>query len=417
MSTKKKASSAKSSTTKKSSAVKAPAKKTAAVPPEKTAKKTAAKKKTTAGKAVVKKTAPAKKAAAKKTVAKKPAAGKAAVKKSPAKKKASPAKKSPSSKKEAAKKSTDPKKKGPTPKKKTSGGKKAPSKSGASQKATKKPSADKAGRTPAAKKEVSSEDVTRRVTEALRKRSPKTEVDEEARKGQPVVFSLKDLRDYLATRTSVPGESKAEADERKEKAAAKVKAADESRAAARPKQKFGAASVADLLGFDPTAGSSADGASKASEEGVPKKLLPYFRSLVRLHEEVLQGLNRHSEETLRRSSKEESGDLSGYGQHMADAGTESFERDLALSMVSSEQDALYEIDEAIRRIRDGSYGVCEITGKPISRERLRAVPFTRYSVEGQTEVERGRKRSIQQAGIQGFDGDDALGLGDDDGDE
>ncbi|MFP4351601.1 MAG: TraR/DksA family transcriptional regulator [Puniceicoccaceae bacterium] len=364
-------------------------------------KKTTAKKKTSTGDTVAPKAATTKKPAAKKAEGTKSAAKK---------KKASSGKKSAAPKKKSARKSSP-------AKKKASAGKKAPSESGATGKAAKKPSAEKAADAPPAKKGVSSEDVTRRVTEVLRKRSPKAEVEEEARKGQPVVFTLKDLRDYLATRTSVPGESKEEADERREKASAKAKAADESRAAARPKQKFGAASVADLLGFDPTAGSGADNASNTSEEGVPKKWLPYFRSLVRLHEEVLRGLNRHSEETLRRSSKEESGDLSGYGQHMADAGTESFERDLALSMVSSEQDALYEIDEAIRRIRDGSYGVCEITGKPISRERLRAVPFTRYSVEGQTEVERRRKRSIQQAGIQGFDGEDALGLVDDDGDE
>jgi RNA polymerase-binding transcription factor DksA len=103
---------------------------------------------------------------------------------------------------------------------------------------------------------------------------------------------------------------------------------------------------------------------------------------------------------------------------MADAGTDSFDRDFALSMVSSEQEALYEIDEAIRRIREGNYGVCEITGKPISRERLKAVPFTRYSVEGQREIEKGRRRVVQQkAGIQGFDGEDSPVLSDEDADE
>ena len=81
--------------------------------------------------------------------------------------------------------------------------------------------------------------------------------------------------------------------------------------------------------------------------------------------------------------RRDAGDLSAYGQHMADAGTDTFDRDFALSMVASEQEALSEIDAAIKRIHDGTYGVCEITQKPIDKERLLAVPFTRYSAEAQ----------------------------------
>ncbi|MEM0965921.1 MAG: TraR/DksA C4-type zinc finger protein [Verrucomicrobiota bacterium] len=259
---------------------------------------------------------------------------------------------------------------------------------------------------------VGVEEVTRRVTEALKRRGPKTG-EEEARKGQPVVFNLEDLRSYLKNRKSAPPD----VDEKPKKKAAEkpVKAAvKEVQSPTRAKQSFGAASVADLLGFDPMATTSAPEPSQSSEEGVPKKFISYFRALVKLHDEVAEGLNRHSEETLNRSNKEDSGDLSSYGQHMADAGTDSFDRDFALSMVSSEQEALYEIDEAIRRIREGAYGVCEITGKAISRDRLKAVPFTRYSVEGQIEVERGRVRKVQKAGIQGFDGEDSPVVADDD---
>ena len=109
-------------------------------------------------------------------------------------------------------------------------------------------------------------------------------------------------------------------------------------------------------------------------------------------------LERHSEETLKRSSKDDAGDLSSYGQHMADAGTDTFDRDFALSMVSSEQEALSEIDAALKRIHDGTYGICEITGKPIPKERLLAVPFTRYSAEALKEIEKNRYRSRAQAG-------------------
>jgi RNA polymerase-binding transcription factor DksA len=120
---------------------------------------------------------------------------------------------------------------------------------------------------------------------------------------------------------------------------------------------------------------------------------------MRLH--LTEGIERHSEETLKRSAKEDAGDLSAYGQHMADAGTDTFDRDFALSLVSSEQEALSEIDAAIKRIRDGTYGICEITAKPISKERLLAVPFTRYSAEAQKQIERNRHHSRTQAGLFG----------------
>ncbi len=86
---------------------------------------------------------------------------------------------------------------------------------------------------------------------------------------------------------------------------------------------------------------------------------------------------------------------------MADAGTDTFDRDFALSLVSSEQEALSEIEAAIKRIRDGTYGICEITAKPISKERLLAVPFTRYSAEAQKQIERNRHHSRTQAGLFG----------------
>jgi RNA polymerase-binding transcription factor DksA len=73
---------------------------------------------------------------------------------------------------------------------------------------------------------------------------------------------------------------------------------------------------------------------------------------------------------------------------MADAGTDTFDRDFALGMLSSEQDALYEIDEALNRIRDGTYGKCELTGKPIEAPRLEAIPWTRFSAAAEKQLER-----------------------------
>jgi DnaK suppressor protein len=77
-----------------------------------------------------------------------------------------------------------------------------------------------------------------------------------------------------------------------------------------------------------------------------------------------------------------------FSTHMADAGTDTFDRDFALGMLSSEQDALYEIDEALNRIRDGTYGKCELTGKPIEPQRLEAIPWTRFSAAAEKQLER-----------------------------
>lgn len=72
----------------------------------------------------------------------------------------------------------------------------------------------------------------------------------------------------------------------------------------------------------------------------------------------------------------------------AEAAGDCFDRELALGLLSFEQDALHEIDEALRRIHEGRYGVCELTGQPIPRRRLEAIPWARYTVEAQAEAER-----------------------------
>ena len=72
----------------------------------------------------------------------------------------------------------------------------------------------------------------------------------------------------------------------------------------------------------------------------------------------------------------------------SDQGTDTFDREFALNQLSSEQDVLFEIDSAIRRIQEGSYGICEMTNEPINIERLQALPYVRYSVEAQAQLEK-----------------------------
>ncbi len=226
---------------------------------------------------------------------------------------------------------------------------------------------------------------------------------------KPIAFSLDEVRAIaktVTTKTESPFPSKGG-----EKSAAKT-----ALAAGVEKikpQHVKAASLADILGFNPKKGKPAE---PTSDKDVPEKFKRYFRLLLDLRTHLTEGIERHSEETLKRSAKDDAGDLSSYGQHMADAGTDTFDRDFALSMVASEQEALSEIDAAIKRIHDGSYGVCEITQKPIAKERLLAVPFTRYSAEAQKDLERNRHRSRTQAGLFGEMGEEGGGkMMDDDG--
>ena len=224
---------------------------------------------------------------------------------------------------------------------------------------------------------------------------------------KPIVFSLDEMRAIAKTvtsKTDAPFPAKAGA-----KAPGKAIAAADNK----PKrQHVKAASLADILGFNPKKGKPAE---PPSDKNVPEKFRRYYRLLLDLRTHLTEGIERHSEETLKRSAKDDAGDLSAYGQHMADAGTDTFDRDFALSMVASEQEALSEIDAAMKRINDGSYGICEITQKPIAKERLLAVPFTRHSAEAQKDLERNRHRSRTQAGLFGEHGEDGGGKMMDDG--
>ncbi|MEI8205852.1 MAG: TraR/DksA C4-type zinc finger protein [Kiritimatiellales bacterium] len=75
---------------------------------------------------------------------------------------------------------------------------------------------------------------------------------------------------------------------------------------------------------------------------------------------------------------------------LSDQGTDTFDREMELNMMGSEQEVIFEIDAALRRIEKGTYGVCELTGQPINFERLQALPYVRFTVRAQSELEKGR---------------------------
>jgi len=119
--------------------------------------------------------------------------------------------------------------------------------------------------------------------------------------------------------------------------------------------------------------------SPTIRERVPAKWQAHYQHLLELHNSL-----RTSKGDLHQQAREEK---PMWSEHMADAGTDNYDQDFALSMASSEQDAIYEIEEAMRRIKVGTYGICEMTGKPIETARLNAIPWTRFSAQAERELE------------------------------
>jgi RNA polymerase-binding transcription factor DksA len=96
----------------------------------------------------------------------------------------------------------------------------------------------------------------------------------------------------------------------------------------------------------------------------------------------------HIENTiLKVNPRDSAGEVGGYSFHMADAGTDSMEREISFDIASKEGRLLREIDDALRRIYNGVYGICEASGKPIARARLEALPWARYTIEEQAHME------------------------------
>ncbi len=115
-----------------------------------------------------------------------------------------------------------------------------------------------------------------------------------------------------------------------------------------------------------------------------------FRNLLlEKRREISQNVFEIEGETLKKSRLDASGDLSSMPIHMADLGTDNYEQEFALGLMDSERKILHEIDDALQRIEDGAYGICEGTGNPIPKARLEAQPWARYCVEYARLVEQG----------------------------
>ncbi|MBT3637989.1 MAG: hypothetical protein HN531_13710 [Opitutae bacterium] len=230
----------------------------------------------------------------------------------------------------------------------------------------------------------SSEEGERKVREIASQSKPKPSEDKE--KVDERGFSLSDVRSILSTRSKDEEQSGSKdvtsADEKdrtgKRSSTSKVKASKV--------KKIQTASIDDILGLSVSAVSPRP---IRDEKKVPKELISYYTNLMELRASLKGALGERSNETLGASARESSGELS---LNSSDAGTETFNRDVALSMVASEQEALEEIEDAIDRIFDGTFGICQETDKPIKKTRLKVVPFTRFSLEGQNLFEKRKRR-------------------------
>lgn len=121
--------------------------------------------------------------------------------------------------------------------------------------------------------------------------------------------------------------------------------------------------------------------------------LKKFRNLlIDFRDRIVGDITFLTDDNLHRMGRETGADLSGASQHSADHGTDNFDREFALSLASTEQDVLYEVDDALQRISEGTYGVCEMTGVYIEKARLEVIPYTRYSVQAQSRMEQGRAK-------------------------
>jgi DnaK suppressor protein len=133
----------------------------------------------------------------------------------------------------------------------------------------------------------------------------------------------------------------------------------------------------------------------------------FYERLLELREQLLSQMDG--------LAKESAQEMAGYSLHMADSGTDNFDRDFALSLLSSDQDAIYEIEEALKRIEKNTYGICELTGKPIPRTRLEAIPWTRFTVHAQAELE--KEGALRQRRLGALGTVDSVGMAESEGEE
>jgi len=115
-----------------------------------------------------------------------------------------------------------------------------------------------------------------------------------------------------------------------------------------------------------------------------KKLESFKKLLLKLREDLVHDVKNLSESS---TGGNESHDVSGHVMHMADVATDMYDKEFSMGLASKDREILQRIEDALKRIEDGTYGICLGTGKPIKEARLKAIPYAEYCLEHQEEIE------------------------------
>jgi RNA polymerase-binding protein DksA len=140
----------------------------------------------------------------------------------------------------------------------------------------------------------------------------------------------------------------------------------------------------------PPAPVSTDGKPRKNQAGLSTRELDFYRELLLAKRRELVGDMSSMEREALRSTQ--GSNLSNLPIHMADMGTDNYEQEFTLGLVEKDRQLLREINIALAKILNGSYGICEGTGKPISKPRLEAQPWAKHSIEYARELEKGGVR-------------------------
>jgi len=119
-----------------------------------------------------------------------------------------------------------------------------------------------------------------------------------------------------------------------------------------------------------------------------KDLKDFKKIILSRKEELVDDIKHISDDTLKKSQKDAAGDISGYTYHMADVATDTYDREFSLGLASNERQVLYELEDALKKVEDGTFGICESCKCLITKTRLKAVPQARLCVKCQEKKEK-----------------------------
>lgn len=183
----------------------------------------------------------------------------------------------------------------------------------------------------------------------------------------------------------------------KKKSRIKAKARPKARSKTRPKVRAGRKAKPapkPIMQYKAVSAAKPPKGPRLTQSPFSKAELAIFKKLLTdLRKKLVGDIQQIEGETLNTNQKDASGDLSGYSFHMADAATDSFDRELNIGLASSEQQLLNDVDAALGKIEEGTYGICEKYGIAITKKRLLATPYVRYCLQAQEEEEKEPRRS------------------------